>query len=326
MKTTLNGALLFALVASTAAAQAKKPGQSLALSKGIAQYEAEQLDQAKTTLTPLAKSGDAEAMFYLGRIAIEQSDGDEAVTWLEEATKQNDRSSVYHQWLATAYGVKASAANPMTQMTLLPMLKRESERAVELDSLNIDARVNLMQFYLQAPPMAGGGVDKAREQLAAITALNPYQGRLQSAAVAENQKDSLTTERILRDLAAAFPDSSTPSVRLATYYANQKRYDDAFGVLEDRLRRSPNDGSALYQLGRVGALSGEKLDQAQSALDRYVKMPHKRGAPSIAAAHWRLGMVVEAKGDTKAAKAEYQRALRLDPKLTGAKVSLDKLK
>jgi tetratricopeptide (TPR) repeat protein len=214
----------------------------------------------------------------------------------------------------------------MAQMTLLPTLKRESERAVELDSTNIDARVNLMQFYLQAPPMVGGGVDKAREQLAAITALNPYQGQLQSAAIAENQRDSVAAERILRDLTAALPDSSTPSVRLATYYANQKRYDDAFRVLEERLHRSPNDGSALYQLGRTGALSGAKLDQAQLALNQYVKMPHKRGAPSIAAAHWRLGMVVEAKGDTKTAKAEYERALRLDPKLTGAKVSLDKLK
>jgi tetratricopeptide (TPR) repeat protein len=318
--------LLIALMASTAAAQAKNASQSSRLAKGIAQYEAEQLDPAKATLAPLAKSGDAVAMFYLGRIAIEQSDGDAAVTWLEEATKQNDRSSLYHQWLATAYGVKAGAANPMAQMTLLPTLKRESERAVELDSSNIDARVNLMQFYLQAPPMVGGGVDKAREQLAAITALNPYQGQLQSAAIAENQKDSVAAERILRDLAAAFPDSSTPSVRLATYYANQKRYDDAFRVLEERLRRSPNDGSALYQLGRTAALSGAKLDQAQLALNQYVKMPHKRGAPSIAAAHWRLGMVVEAKGDTKTAKAEYERALRLDPKLTGAKASLDKLK
>ena len=32
-------------------------------------------------------------MIYLGRIAIEQSDGDEAVGWLEQAIKKNDRSS-----------------------------------------------------------------------------------------------------------------------------------------------------------------------------------------------------------------------------------------
>jgi tetratricopeptide (TPR) repeat protein len=325
MKRILNSAMLLAAVVSTATAQTTTP-QTSPLQAGIAQFDAERLDQAKATLTPLAKSGDAEAMFYLGRIAIEQSDGDEAVTWLEQAVKKNDRSSRYHQWLGVAYGTKLIGANPFTAMRLGPSAKRAMERAVELDSTNIEARVNLIQFYLQAPAMMGGGVDKARQQVAAITARNPYQGRLQEAVIAENQKDTVAAERMLRDLVKAFPDSSAPMVRLAVYYSNQKRYDDSFGVLEDRLRRSPNDASALYQLGRVGAVSGTRLDRAQAGLDQYLKMPHKRGTPSIAAAHWRRGMVLEAKGDRNSAKAEYETAVRLDPKLAGAKASLDKLK
>jgi hypothetical protein len=40
----------------------------------------------------------------------------------------------------------------------------------------------------------------------------------------------------------------------------------------------------------------------------------------------RRGMVLEAKADKKTAQAEYETALRLDPKLAGAKTSLDKLK
>jgi tetratricopeptide (TPR) repeat protein len=326
MKRMLTAGMLLAAVVSAATAQTTKAPQTSPLKIGIAQFDAERLDQAKATLTPLAKSGDPEAMFYLGRIAIEQSDGDEAVDWLEQAIKKNERSSLYHQWLGSAYGVKAAGANPFTQMTLASSVKREMERAVELDSMNIEARVNLTQFYLQAPAMMGGGVDKAREQVAAIMKRDPFQGSLQEASIAENQKDTVAAERMLRDLIAAFPDSSTPATRLATYYMNLKRYDDSFRVLEDRLRRSPNDGSAVYQLGRVGAVSGTKLDRAQWALDRYLKMPHKRGNPSIAAAHWRRGMVVEAKGDKITAKTEYETALRLDPKLAGAKASLDKLK
>lgn len=326
MKRMLTAGMLLAAVVFTATAQPTKTRQTSPLQAGIAQFDAERLDQAKATLTPLAKSGDPQAMFYLGRIAIEQSDGDEAVNWLEQAIKKNDRSSLYHQWLGSAYGAKAAGANAFAQMTLAPSVKREMERAVELDSTNIEARVNLAQFYLQAPAMMGGGVDKARDQVAAILARDPYQGRLQEAAIAENQKDTVGAERMLRDLVTTFPDSSTPATRLATYYMNLKRYDDSFRVLEDRLHRSPNDESALYQIGRVGAVSGTKLDRAQWALDRYLKMPHKRGNPSIAAAHWRRGMVVEAKGDKITAKTEYETALRLDPKLVGAKASLDKLK
>jgi tetratricopeptide (TPR) repeat protein len=324
MKRILRSAMLLAAVIFAATAQTTS-GQT-PLQTGIAQFDAEKLDQAKTTLTPLAKSGDAEAMYYLGRIAIEQSEADEAVDWLEQAVKKNDRVSRYQQWLGAAYGTKLIGANPFTGMRLGPKAKGAMERAVELDPTNIEARANLIQFYLQAPAMMGGGVDKARQQVVAITAINPYQGRFQEAVVAENQKDTVGTERMLRNMIASFPDSSAPVTRLALYYSNHKRYDDAFAVLEDRLRRSPNDGPALYQLGRVGAVSGMKLDRAQAGLDQYLKMPHKRGTPSIAGAHWRRGMVFEAKGDKETARVEYETALRLEPKLAGAKASLDKLK
>jgi tetratricopeptide (TPR) repeat protein len=326
MTRVVNAGMALALVVATAAAQTKTPTPATSLAAGIAHFDAQRLDQAKATLEPLAKSGDPEAMFYLGRIAIEQADGDAAVTWIEQAIKKSDRSSLYHQWLGTAYTAKGANADPFTAMSIASSARREMERAVELDSANIEARVNLTQFYLQAPAMMGGGVDKAREQVAALMARNPYQGRLQDAAVAENQKDTVVAERTLRALVAAFPDSSAPAVRLGISYLNLKRYDDAFRVLEDRLRRSPNDGSALYQLGRTGAVSGTRLDRAQWALDRYLKMPHARGTPSIAAAHWRMGMVVEAKGDRTTARTEYETAVRLDPKLAGAKASLDKLK
>jgi len=92
----------------------------------------------------VAKAGDAEAMLYLGRIAIEQSDGDEAVRWIEEAIKKNDHSSSYYQWLGSAYSLKGTAANPLERMSLAASLKRAMERAVELDSTNIEARINLL--------------------------------------------------------------------------------------------------------------------------------------------------------------------------------------
>lgn len=326
MNRILQMCMLLGALAPVATAQKSRTTQHSPLQTGIAQFDAEKLDQAKATLTPLAKAGDADAMLYLGRIAIEQSDGDSAVSWIEQAIKKNDRSSSYYQWLGTAYSIKATSAGPLGAMGVASSLKHAMERAVELDSANIEARVNLLQFYLQAPAMMGGGVDKAREQATAIMARDPYQGRLQNASIAENQKDTLDAEVLLRDAAATFPDSSAPATQLAIHYLNAKRYDDSFRVLEDRLRRSPNDGAALYQLGRVGAVSGKGLDRAQWALDQFLKMPHKRGTPSIAAAHWRRGMILEAKGDRTKAKAEYEAALRLDPKLAGAKASLDKLK
>src|SRR5438093_5551504 len=101
MKLIVSCCLLLS-VAGTSFAQGAKtrpPATPTALAAAIALYDADKLDQAKAKLTPLAAAGDAEAMFYLGRIAIEQNKGDEAVDWLEQAVKKNDRSSSYYVWL-----------------------------------------------------------------------------------------------------------------------------------------------------------------------------------------------------------------------------------
>lgn len=319
--------LLSISIAATSSSQSTKsrpPASPLAA--GIALYDAEKLERAKSLLTPLAAAGDPDAMFYLGRIAVEQNRGDEAVDWLEQAVKKNDHSSAYYQWLGSAYSLKLSAANMLTQMSMVPTFKRVMERAVELDSTNVDARVNVIGFYLQAPASMGGGFDKAREQIAAILRLNPFQGHLQEASLAIAQRDTVTAMQTVRDLAVAFPDSGQPVVSLALYYSGAKRYEDASRLLEDRLARKPDDPSGLYQLGRLGAVSGTHLDRAQWALTRFLALPHHRGMQSLAAGHWRLGMVNEAKGDKTAAKTEYETALRLDPNLAGAKASLAKLK
>jgi tetratricopeptide (TPR) repeat protein len=154
---------------------------------------------------------------------------------------------------------------------------------------------------------------------------NKYQGRLADLAIAQSQKDTAGLIRGLTELITVFPDSSTPAISLASYYATTKRNDDAFRILEDRLRRSPNDVAALYQFGRLAAITGSKLDRGQTSLEKFLKLPRKKGTPSVAGAHWRLGMIFEARGDTARARSEYQTAMRLDPKLEGPKGSLDRL-
>ncbi len=42
--------------------------------------------------------------------------------------------------------------------------RAEFERAVQLDPANVPARVDLAQYYTEAPAIMGGGLDKAREQ------------------------------------------------------------------------------------------------------------------------------------------------------------------
>src|SRR6185369_5719667 len=66
--------------------------------------------------------------------------------------------------LATAYGAATSGAGMFKAMGLAKKLKTETDRAVQLDPNLLPARFILLEFYLNAPAIAGGSTSKALEQ------------------------------------------------------------------------------------------------------------------------------------------------------------------
>jgi hypothetical protein len=86
----------------------------------------------------------------------------------------------------------------------------------------------------------------------------------------------------------------------------------------------PDQRLALYLIGRIGAETGASLDLATASLIEYLRTPGPSGAPSHAAALWRLGMICEHTGDATTARARYLQALELDPDMEAPRVALDR--
>jgi Tfp pilus assembly protein PilF len=76
----------------------------------------------------------------------------------------------------------------------------------------------------------------------------------------------------------------------------------------------------------MGALTGKNLDRAEGALRKYLQQPPKPNQPSWAGAHYRLGMIHEHRGDRARARAEFEAAVRLDPKQEDARKALDRVR
>jgi hypothetical protein len=103
------------------------------------------------------------------------------------------------------------------------------------------------------------------------------------------------------------------------------RWDTAFVALDRALAARPNDPAALYQVGRAAAESKRNLDKGEQALRSYLAMPPGQFLSTPAAAHWRLGMILQHRGDTEGARREYATALQLDPKHAGALAAIGAL-
>ena len=150
---------------------------------------------------------------------------------------------------------------------------------------------------------------------------NPYRDQLRPG-ISVQHDDSAVVERELRGMVADYPDSSAVYALLAAFYANQKAFDKAFAVLEQRLSAKPNELTTLYQVGRTASLSGQNLDRGEQALKTYLANPTPERGPAPAHVHYRLGTIYEKKGVKDMAREEYRSALQLNPKHQEAQKAL----
>jgi tetratricopeptide (TPR) repeat protein len=111
---------------------------------------------------------DAASHNLLARAYYAEDKTDEAISEAEKSVQMAPNNAEYHLWLGRAYGQKAEKVNVFKQAGLAGKVRGEFEKAVQLDPNNMDARSDLSEYYVDAPGMMGGGVDKAKAQADAI--------------------------------------------------------------------------------------------------------------------------------------------------------------
>jgi len=301
------------------------PVQGQSVEQGIQLFNASKFGEARVALLPHGER-DADAAFYLGRIELEGNDADKAADWFERAIRMNPKSSVYYDWLGRAYGTQAQHANRFRQPFLARKTKNAWETALALDPDNLDVRDDLIIFYSRVPGFLGGNKEKAREMALEIMKRNAYRGSIAATSLCAADNDTLCVVRGLQEMMISYPDSAGVYAGLAVFYANQKQFDKAFAVLDERLRTKPNELRTLYQLGRTAALSGQNLDRGEQALKFVLANPTPESGPSPAGLHYRLGMIYEKKGAKELAREEYRTVLQLNPRHQDAQKALAGLK
>lgn len=283
--------------------------------------------EARARLQAMTQKDPGMAAFASGCIAASRARWSDAAKAFEQATRTHPGSAVSHYWLGRTYAIQVVQASILRQPGLARRTKAHLEKAVELDSEFIDGRVALMQYYLRAPGIAGGSVDKARAQVTEIRRRNAYRGGQSAATVARRQKDHAAAIAEYERLIAQYPDSAAPYSSLASTYGDRKQWDAAFRTIDRFLAAQPGEVLAQYAIGRVAAASGQQLERGEQALRRYIaEASPGPGEPTVATAHMRLGAIREWRGQKDLARVEYQTALRLEPTLEAARDALAKLK
>ena len=275
-----------------------------------------------------ASAEDLAALYNQAQELVRRQQYAAAVPLLEKCVAAEPSNSKFHQWLGRALGLQAAQNGITSSVLSIRKVKAELEKAIALDAKNLQARNDLAILYRAVPGILGGSNAKAAEQVAFIRRDDP--------ALAEQiDGDFLAGDKKYDAALAKYNESarlnsSNPVIhaRISLIYQQKKDWDKAFGALDRGLAIDSNHPFLLYQIGRTAAVSGQQLERGEKCLRTYLAMPVREEIenPSLSAAHYRLGCILEKKNNLTAARTEYETALRLDPKMKPAREALAKLK
>ena len=207
----------------------------------------------------------AAADALLGKAFFMDGQYKQAVANLEKAIGQDSFNSDYYDWLGRAYGRLAEQSSFMSALGYAKKTVRAFERAVELDPSNLEALSDVFEYYLQAPGMVGGGLDKAENIARRFAGLNAAEYHWARARLAEKRRDFETAEREFRAALAADPNEVGRALDLAAFLSSRGRYgesDALFRAAEDDNPRSPK---VLYARAAAYIQSKRKLRPGRSA-------------------------------------------------------------
>jgi len=214
----------------------------------------------------------AQACFDKGVEAFVEEDYGASGDAFEKAVEIEPDNSVYRLWLGRAWGRKAERATGFAKLGALSLAKKvrdEFAKAIELDPKNLAAMQSLFDYYVHAPGIVGGGLDKAEAMLEQIRAVDAGAGLRAQAVVHEKNDDPAAAEEALREAVRIDPDDVGHQLSLASFLSRQGRHEES-----DRLfAAAPDEPETWYARAKALIRAGRNDAEARRLLERYLQTP-----------------------------------------------------
>ncbi len=253
--------LLLALALACAAGAAD-------LDQARKQYELTNFEDSLKVLRALPQN--AEVLSLMGRNYFMMGDYKRATNVLEKAVAAEPSNSDYVLWLGRAYGRRAETSNPISAIGHASKASQSFERSVQLNPRNIEALNDLLEYYLEAPGIMGGGLDKAQATVDRIARVDNAEGYWAQSQLDQRRKQYDSAEEHLRRAVQLAPKQASRFIDLARFLYKQGRYQEADQSFERALQIAPDNPKLMYARADCYIQSGRNLELARDLLQRYL--------------------------------------------------------
>ena len=293
-KSLLIYSLTFLIVAAAPAASADTASANTALQQG----------RADEAIAALEGINTAEAHDLRCRVYLSEDLADQAISECEAAVNAAPGNSSYNLELGQAYGAKAERAGAFSGMNLARKVHASFEKAVQLEPSNIHALSDLGEYYVEAPGIVGGGIDKAKKIAEQLQKYSPSRAHRLLAMIAEKNKDYAAAETEYKNAGSAPADL----VALAGFYRKRGQTQAMLTTINEAIAADKQHDDAIVDAASVliHAQTSQKL--AAQLLREYLASSAKSEETPAFAVHVRLGRLLAAEGDAAGAQQEFAAA------------------
>ncbi len=288
----------------------------------------EELTAARKALEPQAtrdpKSARwAYALAHVANAEAEQAKGDEqkakrkeALERFQHAAELQPKDADNQFWIGNAAFDHVDDVGMLSQMSLASQGRKAFEKAIALDPNHVAGHLGLAHFYLDAPAIAGGSIEKTKAEANTLLALpekrGEFQGRmlLASIAVKEEKWDEMSRQFTTAEIAGGEGADPVAAMRSNAYMLLNKKKDAqaAAPVVARYLKAArADDLTALFLDGEVK----RALGNCAEALSRYDQILAKYDAAR--GSRWGAAVCREQLGQKDAARKDYEEFARRFP-------------
>ncbi len=308
--------------------QVRSIAQEAPLDAAKRAYEKGDYNKASEILKGAAgkEPGNGEIELLLTKSYLELKQSDDAIRSGEKAVAINPKNSAYHQWLGEAYGQKADRASMLSAYSWARKTRKEFQTAVQLDERNFDAAQDLIEYDCTAPSIVGGGEDKAHLLIQKLMGLDAAEGYFGAGVCKAVKKDLSGADAEYAKALESKPKAADRIYDIGDYFLQRGQGEKLLEVAAAGEALAPKDPRGKYYRATGWILKGEHYLDAEKLLREYLETaPTRSTYPSPWDAHYWLGRMYAARKNVAGAKAEYQSALKLNPKYKKAQEALKQL-
>ncbi|KAA3603923.1 MAG: tetratricopeptide repeat protein [Calditrichaeota bacterium] len=301
-----------------------------------------------------------ETIFLLGKIYYYEGNYEKANEQFEKIISQNPNVGEYHLWSGKNNSKRVAKVNFLKKAFIANSMKNDFKNAIKLEPNNLEARISLFEFYLQAPMIAGGSVSKAKNEAKAIFKFDKIQGLIAESRIEEVDGLESKAEKILLEAKKEFSNEAELNFALVQFYKrteqnekyiqalieiskifpNEKsstffelglteqrneNYKEAFEFFEKSIQADSTNFASYYQFARTSIFANLHLEKGRDYLTNYIQNNRDNSSPSKSWANFRLGLIYEKLKDFDKAKFHFKESLRFNPKNEKAKKALKKI-